>query len=159
MNVRHDPISMIALGAALAAALLTPTAPLGAQHAADSAGVRAAVLDYLAGFYEGDTARIVRSVHPESHKYGYFRARDSTTYAGEPMSYAEMIAYANNFKRRGRTTPATAPREVTLFDVQDQTASAKLRAWWGTDYLLLARINGRWMVTHVLWQSPPPASR
>ena len=157
MTWRHTTTSAVALAAALLAA--PASAPLAAQRAADSAGVRAAVLDYLAGFYEGDTARIVRSVHRDSHKYGYYRAKDSTTYAGEPMSYAEMLAYANNFKRRGRTTPATAPREVTLFDVQDQTASAKLRAWWGTDYLLLAKIGGRWMVTHVLWQSPPPGTR
>lgn len=43
-----------------------------------------------------------------------------------------------------------------LFDVQDQTASAKLTAWWGTDYLLLAREQGRWVILQVLWQSPPP---
>ena len=32
-----------------------------------------------------------------------------------------------------------------------------LTAWWGTDYLLPAGENGRWMITHVLRQSPPPA--
>ena len=46
-----------------------------------------------------------------------------------------------------------------IFDVQDQTASAKLTAWWGTDYLLLARYDGRWMIREVLWQTPPPARR
>ena len=49
-----------------------------------------------------------------------------------------------------------APKDIAIYDVQDQTASAKLTAWWGTDYLLLAKENGRWMITHVLWQSPPP---
>jgi hypothetical protein len=34
-----------------------------------------------------------------------------------------------------------------LFDVQDQTASAKLTAWWGTDYLLLAKDHGRWIIS------------
>ena len=34
------------------------------------------------------------------------------------------------------------------------TASAKLTAWWGTDYLLLARYEGRWMIRQVLWQTP-----
>ena len=29
--------------------------------------------------------------------------------------------------------------------------SAKLTAWWGTDYVLLAKYDGRWMITHVLW--------
>lgn len=43
-----------------------------------------------------------------------------------------------------------------MYDVQDQTASAKLTAWWGTDYLLLAKEKGRWMIIAVLWQSPPP---
>ena len=36
-------------------------------------------------------------------------------------------------------------------------ACAKLRAQWGIDYLLLARFDGRWMITHVLWQGPHEA--
>ena len=51
--------------------------------------------------------------------------------------------------------PATAPKKVEIFDILDQTASAKLTAWWGTDYLLLAKYDGRWMIPMVLWQSPP----
>jgi hypothetical protein len=47
------------------------------------------------------------------------------------------------------------PKKIEVFDVQDQTASAKLTAWWGTDYILLARQNNKWMITHVLWQSAP----
>src|ERR1051325_9660367 len=57
------------------------------------------------------------------------------------------------FNAEKRTTPANAPREITIFEVQDQTASAKLEAWWGTDYLLLGKVRGRWMISHVLWQS------
>lgn len=128
-----------------------------AQAVPDSAGVHRAVLDYLEGFYQGDTARIVRGVHPEVHKYGYYRKQGETTYAGEPMSFAEMIDYARRVRARGRPAPADAPREVVIYDVQDRTASARLRAWWGTDYLLLARQDDGWKVTHVLWQSPPPA--
>jgi len=28
-------------------------------------------------------------------------------------------------------------------------------AWWGIDYLQLARYNGKWMIVNVMWQSPP----
>ena len=35
------------------------------------------------------------------------------------------------------------------------TASAKVTAYWGTDYLLLGNFGGKWMVISVLWQSPP----
>jgi hypothetical protein len=141
----------------LAAALAAP-ATLAAQASADSAAVHAAVLDYVEGFYQGDSTRLVRSIRPEVMKYGFFVPRDSTRYQGEPMSFAEMNAYANNVKRNNRPAPTTAPKEIELLDVQDQTAAAKLTAWWGTDYLLLAKYDGRWMIVHVLWQSPPRAS-
>jgi len=142
----------------IATALAALPAVVAAQTSADSAGVRAAVLDYVEGFYQGDSTRLVRSIRPEVVKFGFFVPRDSTRYVGEPMSFAEMHAYANGVKRNNRQAPATAPKEIALLDVQDQTAAAKLTAWWGTDYLLLAKYDGRWMIVQVLWQSPPRAS-
>jgi hypothetical protein len=53
-------------------------------------------------------------------------------------------------------TPANAPKDIVLLDVQDQTAAAKLTAYWGTDYFLLAKYDGRWMIRHVMWQTLPP---
>lgn len=138
---------------ALAAALLP--APLLAQSAADSAAVRRAALDYVEGFYEGDSTKLVRALRRGFAKYGYARAASAATYRGMAMSWDEAMAYARSVREGRRTTPAGAPKEVTLYEVQDQTASAKVRAFWGTDYLLLAREDGRWVITHVLWQSPP----
>src|SRR5687767_3258636 len=110
---------------------------LAAQTSAsnDSAAVRRAALDYIEGFYEGDTAKLVRSIRPEVFKYGFYQPRDSTKYVGEQMPWAEFLSYANRVKARNRPTPASAPRDVAIFEVQNQTASAKVTAWWGTDYL------------------------
>ena len=135
-------------------ALATPR--LAAQGPEDREAVRQAVLDYVEGFYEGDTTRFVRSVWPEVRKYGYWRAKPGAPYAGEAMPFQEFLSYANGVRAGRNHTPAAAPKEITLFDVQDQTASAKLVAWWGTDYLLLAKEKGRWTIVQVLWQSPPP---
>ena len=135
--------------------LLGSAGAVKAQGSGDRAGVERAVLDYVEGFYEGDTAKLVRSVHPNVVKYGFFIPRDSSRYSGEAMPYAEFLAYANRVKARGRPAPADAPKRIEIFDVLDQTASAKLTAFWGTDYLLLARENGRWMIRQVLWQTPP----
>ena len=132
-----------------------PTTGL-AQTAADSAAVRAAVSDYVEGFYQGDSTRLVRSVRPDVYKYGFWHHRDSTVYHGEQMTWPEFHSYANRVKARGgRGAPPNAPKVIQLLDVQDQTAAAKLTAWWGTDYLLLGRYGGTWMISHVLWQSPP----
>ena len=136
--------------------LLALAAPrlAAAQSTPDRAAVTAAALDYLEGFYEGDTARLVRSVRPEVAKYGFDWVKDKSHYEGERMSWEEILGYARRFKANNRTTPATAPKKVELLDVLDQTAAAKVTAWWGTDYLLLAKYDGRWMISHVLWQSP-----
>jgi len=142
------------LGSAL---LALASQPASAQPAAEREAVRRAVLDYVEGFYEGDTTKLVRAMWPEVRKYGY--SRNQGAYAGSAMQYPSgFMGYANRIRTGRSKTPPNAPKAITIFDVQDQTASAKLTAWWGTDYLLLAKEKGRWMITHVLWQSPPPRS-
>lgn len=127
--------------------------PLRAQ-ATDRDAVRRAVLDYVEGFYEGDSVKLARAVRPEVFKYGFWKARDSTRYAGERMQFPEFFEYARRVRQNNRQAPATAPKVVDVFDVQDQTASAKLTASWGTDYLLLGKYDGHWMISSVLWQGP-----
>jgi hypothetical protein len=136
-------------------ALATLSQSALAQEGSDREAVRLAVLDYVEGFYEGDTTRLVRSVWPQVRKYGYWRARPDTAFTGEAMPFAAFMTYASGVRAGRNRTPGGAPKEITIYDVQDQTASAKLTAWWGTDYLLLAKESGRWMIIAVVWQSPP----
>lgn len=107
---------------------LTPVPSAAQDPAGDREAVRQAVLDYVEGFYQGDTARLVRSIHPDVAKYGYYIPRDSAHYVGEAMPWPEFLSYANMVRTRNREAPASAPREITIFEVQDQTASARLRA-------------------------------
>jgi hypothetical protein len=143
----------ILLGISLCTAAQAQTATSASP--AEREAVQRAVLDYVEGFYEGDSTKLVRSVRPEVYKYGFWIPRDSTRYTGEQMTWPAFHAYANRVKANKRFAPATAPKQVVLFDVLDQTASAKLTAAWGVDYLLLAKYEGKWMITHVLWQTPP----
>jgi hypothetical protein len=131
----------------------------GALAQDDKQQVADAVTDYVDGFYYGDTTRILRSISPQVVKYGYYRKKDEAKYNGEPMSFREMLDYATSVSKRKNPNVDQLPKKVEVLDFQDQTASAKLTAWWGTDYILLAKQNGKWMITHVLWQSPPLASK
>jgi len=142
-----------------AASLLALLMPglLMAQTDQDRGGVRSAAMDYIEGFYEGDVAKIRRSIRPEVVKFGFFATGGN--YDSEPMPFADMIAYAERVKQSGRGAPPDAPKGVQILDIRDQTAAVKVTAWWGTDYLHLARYDGRWMIVHVLWQSDPPAKR
>ena len=144
------------LATAVVAALpsLAPQAAQ-AQTRADSTAIRRAVMDYVEGFYEGDTTKLVRSVRPEVAKSGFARSRGATAYRPSVMPWPGFMAYANRVRSGQSPTPPNAQKTIALLDVLDQTAAAKLTAWWGTDYLLLARFGDKWMVTHVLWQSHP----
>ncbi len=123
----------------------------------ENALVTAAVRNYVDAFYYGDTTKIHASISMDIVKYGYYIPKGKTTYEGEPMSFKEMIAYAERVRKRGPNPKVDQyPKVIDVFEVQDQTAAAKLTAWWGTDYILLAKVQEQWKITHVLWQSPPP---
>ena len=141
--------------AALALGVAPLRASLAQATAADSAAIRAAAMDYIEGFYTGDSTRHIRSIRPEVFKYGYSRPRDSTSYQGMQMQWPAFHNFTRGVREGRIKTPPDAVKLVQLLDVQDQTAAVRVDAWWGSDYLLLARHDGRWMIGHVLWQSPP----
>ena len=113
-------------------------------------------MDYVDAFYFGDSTKILRSISPDVIKHGYHRKRDATTYRLDTMSFREMLEYVDGVKKRNNPNADKLAKKVEVFDQLDKTASAKVTAWWGTDYILLAKVNDKWMITHVLWQSPPP---
>ncbi len=121
----------------------------------DTEAVRQAVLDYVEGVYNVEPARIERSVHPELTKLGFYRTRGKDGYSAGKMTYTQLVELSKTWNKEGKL-PKTAPKEITIFEVQDQTASAKLTAQWGTDYFHLAKYDGKWKIINVLWQSPPP---
>ncbi len=150
MTVRLPLLLTLCLGVAATTAVQAQVA-----QSTDAEGVTLAARDYVEAFYQGDSTRIVRSVSPTVVKYGYYIPKGDSTYHGTGMSYAQMLDYVRQVRAGGRATPASAPREVVLLEVLDQIAAAKVVAWWGTDYLHLAKLDGRWMITQVIWQSPP----
>lgn len=133
------------------------SAPRPADPAADREAVRRAALDYIEGFYEGDSTKHVRSLRPEFYKYGFYFNPDSGRYQGMQMTWPNAMAFSRRVRENNRPAPKNAPKEVQIYEVNDQTASVKVTAYWGIDYLLLGKFDGRWMIAHVMWQSPPPA--
>ena len=138
----------------IAFAVVWPVAT-SAQSNSEKEAVKQAVLDYVEGIYEVDHKRIERSVHPELAKRGFYVKKGDTAYTGTPMTFAQLVELAKTYNKGGRV-PKDAPKEVVIYDVLDQTASAKLTAVWGIDYMHLAKYDGKWMIVNILWQTPPP---
>ena len=123
-------------------------------QATSNDGVRAAVLDYVEGFYEGDTVKLKRSVSATLYKYGYWRDNKTNKYGGEQMTFRAAVDYSKGVMAKKRFAKPDAPKTIVILDEEEQVAAAKLTAWWGIDYLLLAKHDGKWMIEQVLWQGP-----
>jgi hypothetical protein len=138
------------------ATIALATGPLGAQNQADHRAVREAVLDYVEAIYEVKPERIARTVHPTLVKQGMARGADGNAYRGPlPMNYQQLYDLAATWNKDNRNAdPATAPKVIEVYDVQDATAMAKLTASWGTDYFQLMKLEGKWMIMQIVWQTP-----
>jgi hypothetical protein len=141
------------IGAALIFVLPFGTAT--AQTDADRQAVKQAVLDYVEGIYNNDPARIERSVHPKLAKIGFYRPPAADAYRpGSNMTFERLIEVAKNYNKDGKM-PKNGRKDIVIHEVLDQTASVKLGAEWGIDYMHLAKFDGKWMIINVLWQSYP----
>ncbi len=141
----------------LVVTILLVSIPIMAQDGnADREAVRQAVLDYVEGIYNVEPARIERSVSPNLAKMGFYRPPTETAYRpGRSMAFQQLVEISKNFNKDGKLRK-DAPKDIVIYDVLDQTATVKLTADWGTDYMHLAKIDGKWMIVNVLWQSHPP---
>ena len=136
-------VATIAIGTAIVAAQDT-----------NRAAVQQAALDYVEGVYEVKPDRIKRSVHPSLVKRGFYMKDASSPYTESPMTYEQLVNLAGSWNKAG--TRDVSIKKVDVLDVLDQTAVAKVTASWGIDYMLLAKFDGKWMITQILWQSHPP---
>jgi hypothetical protein len=127
-----------------------------AQPSADRELVYAAIEDYVEALYLVQPERIKKSVHPQLTKKGFWKPADKETYNPEStMTFDQLVDLAGKWNAKG-TLPKDAPKVIEIYDVQDQTASGKLTAQWGTDYFQLAKYDGKWLIVNIVWQSHPP---
>lgn len=140
------PIAVLALA-------LLPFGMIRAQGAADSAGIRQAALDYIQGYYTGNAERMARAVHPELAKR-IVNVDERGRYRLGQMSAMTLVEGTR--AGGGKDTPESERHDdVTIFDIYQNSASAKVYASGWVDYLHLAKWNGRWVIVNVLWELHP----
>ena len=145
---------VLAAAVVVLAMAAAPGPLLGQTADADREAVRLAALDYVEALYNAQPERIERSVHPNLVKRGFYKETAASPYAELPMTYDQLVRLAGNWNKERKRDISI--KEVAVLDVLDQMAAAKVTAAWGIDYLLMAKYDGRWKITEILWQSHPP---
>lgn len=141
----------------LVIAILLVVATAGVALAeGDEEGIRQAILNYANSAYDVRPDLIEESVHPKLQKIGYVPNRDGEGYRELWMNFYELKELVSGWNSEGRFDPATAKREVVILDRLDKTAVARLDAEWGIDFFHLAKLDGKWTIMNVIWQTYPP---
>jgi hypothetical protein len=124
-----------------------------AQTPADSSAIQGAALDYIEGWYAGDAARMERSLHPELAKR-IVKTDPKGRSRLDTMGALTLVQFTR--QGGGKETPeAKQQKDVTILDIYQNVASAKIVASDWIDYLHLAKSNGRWVIVNVLWELKP----
>ena len=127
-------------------------------HASDADEIKAACLDYIEGYYTADAARMEKALHPELAKR-IVTKDDKGRYRLGQMSAMTLVQATRN--GGGKEIPAAQQqKDVTVLDIYENAASAKIVASTWIDYLHLAKWNGQWKIVNVLWElKPAPAKK
>ena len=139
----------------LIALLLLPAAAFAQD--AEREQIKAVALDYIEGWYTGDAGRMESALHPELAKRIVMRSPDRP----DQLQQMGAMTLVNGTRSGGgtRTPKAEQQKDVTVLDVYEGAAVAKVIASGWIDYLSLARWNGKWKIVNVLWElKPKPAA-
>ena len=118
--------------------------------------VERACLNYIEGFYEGDTAKLIASLKSSLYKIGYWKNKNTGVYDFDgQMTYREALDHAKNVMTKKSFAKPDAPKKIEVLDIGNTIASAKVTAWWGIDYVLLSKQGDKWIIEQVLWEGPP----
>ena len=121
---------------------------------ADKAAIQQTALDYIEGWYEGNAERMERALHPELAKRIVRTNPQNNQSRLDQMSALTLVLGTR--RGGGKDTPKERQqKDVTVLDVYENAASAKIVASEWIDYLHLAKFNGRWVIVNVLWELKP----
>jgi hypothetical protein len=143
-------VSLVLVFVSLLVALATDAR---AQSQSDAAAIKQTALDYIEGWYEGNTERMERALHPELAKRIVRTDKEGRSMLGQ-MSAMSLVQGTG--RGGGKQTPKERQqKDVTILDVFENAASVKVVASDWVDYLHMAKAGGRWVIVNVLWELKP----
>ena len=134
--------------------LMTFTIIVKAQIYQDSVKVLKTVSLYNQGWYEGDSVKMNKALHPELVKRTLQKFKDTGNDVINNLSYNLMIQYV--IAGYGTHTPKEKQNDkVTIHDIYGNIASVKVESEDIVEYLQLVKYCGEWKVLNVLWDMKP----
>jgi hypothetical protein len=120
----------------------------------DEQSIRTVAAAYLESWLDGDGERMRGALHPDLAKRGLDYAAD-----GRPSGVHHLTAeYMERSAAKGPRPQFARTYEITVLDIADSIASAKVVSQPFIDYLHLAKLDGSWSIVNVLYEEREPAT-
>ena len=116
----------------------------------DLAEIRTMALDYIEGWYEGDVARVERSLHPDLARRIVLTDPTHGVDRLDQISAMGMVQLTRCCF--GNVPEDEQQKDITILDVFGDAASLKVEANDWVDYIHAAKFNGRWVIINILWE-------
>lgn len=119
----------------------------------DEEAIRKVATAYLESWLDGDGERMRGALHPNLAKRGLDYAADL-----RPSGLHHLTAdYMEQSAAKGPRRQFARSCDVTVLDIADNIASAKVVSEPFVDYLHLVKLDGRWSIVNVLYEDREPA--
>ena len=119
-----------------------------AEPADDAKAIKAAVANYVEGWFASDGDRMAKSLHPNLSKATVKTIPDSSTEYVDFMSAEALIAYARNNQK---WVEGKQGRSMKIVYQDERIAVVHAVSDGFYDVCGLTKLNGEWKILHVLW--------
>lgn len=121
------------------------------QTRSDTMKIKMCSLDYIEGWYNGDTSRMEKALHPDLVKMQLANLKQTNGYVINAVSKSNMIEYTK--AGFGKATPREKIKnEIIILDIYEDIASVRLTSYDYVDYLQLVKCSGEWKILTVVWK-------
>ena len=124
--------------------------PTAGPSADDMAAVRATVLDYFEGWFDGDAVRMARALHPLLAKRSWAQdpARTPVLFT---TSAEQMVLFTT--RGNGRTVDVEKRHlEIDVVEVSGSIATVVVHSDAYVEYLHLLQAPDGWRIVNALWR-------
>jgi hypothetical protein len=120
------------------------------QTSSDEAAVVAAALDYFEGWFEGDTTRMDRALHPGLARRSLSQVDPDSTEL-RSLTKERMVELTAAGGGKDESPDGGLRIDVEVVDLHGNVASVVVRSAVYREYLHLVRTDEGWKIVNALW--------
>ena len=115
----------------------------------DLDGIVKSITDYMEPWYGAGHEKLVEAIHPTIVKRKFYPIPATGVFV-----LRQVIALAKDSDIHPQKPTTEWRNDITICDVFQNIATAKSVGSTWTDYLHLAKLDGRWQIMHILFENP-----